>query len=286
MKTRLLASFVALFLVSTYSPAQARQAELTPAQTELNAVVEKVQAKLKAAKGTKLKEADLADEFKEFDALLAKHKGEKTDDVAQILFMKGMLYLQVLDNPDKGAALITQLKQDYPDTKQGKGADRLLDNIKQQQASAKIRNALVEGSKFPDFDEKDLDGKPVSVANYKGKVVLVDFWATWCGPCVGELPNVIKTYEKHHSQGFEIIGISLDRDGDKEKQKLLTFLKDKKMTWQQYYDGKWWQNKLAVKYGVQSIPATYLLDSDGKILGKDLRGERLEEAVAKALGKS
>jgi thiol-disulfide isomerase/thioredoxin len=285
MKIKLLAALTALTLVFVSAPAQAQQTELTPAQKELQTVIEKVQEKLKNSKGTKLTEADLAEEFKEFDALMAKHKSEKTDDVAQILYMKSMLYLQVLNKPDEASTLIEQLKRDFPDTKQGKSADRILEGIKKQQASAKIRDSLAPGSKFPDFDEKDLDGKSLSVANYKGKVVLIDFWATWCGPCVHELPNVIKTYEKHHGEGFEIIGISLDREGEKEKQKLLDFLKEKNMTWQQYYDGKYWENKLAVKYGVQSIPATYLLDGEGKILGKDLRGEKLEEAVTKALGK-
>jgi hypothetical protein len=93
---------------------------------------------------------------------------------------------------------------------------------------------------------------------------------------------VIKSYEKHHDKGFEIIGISLDED----KEKLKSFTGEKKMTWQQYFDGKGWGNKLAVKYGVQSIPATFLLDSQGKIIGRDLRGEALEEAVSKALAKN
>ena len=169
-----------------------------------------------------------------------------------------------------------QLQRDFPDSKPVKV-------IKQQAESKKLRDALVEGAKFPDFDEKDLAGKPLSIARFKGKVVLLDFWATWCGPCRNELPNVLKTYEKHHADGFEIIGISLDRDQDREK--LDGFIKEKKMTWPQFFDGKYWQNKLATKYGVNSIPATYLLDGEGTIIGKDLRGEDLEQAVAKALAK-
>ena len=112
--------------------------------------------------------------------------------------------------------------------------------------------------------------------------MLLDFWATWCGPCVQELPNVVKTYDKYHSQGFEVIGISLDRD----RQKLAGFTKEKKMPWPQYFDGLVWENKLAVKYGINGIPATFLLDGQGKIIAKDLRGEALEQAVAKALGKN
>jgi thiol-disulfide isomerase/thioredoxin len=227
-------------------------------------------------KAGKTNETDLADELKEFDALLAKHKDEKTDDTAQILLMKALLYLEVFDNTNKGIELVQQLKRDFPDSQQGKNADDILNNIKSQAEGKKIRAELVEGAKFPGFDEKDL---ALTVADYKGKVLLIDFWATWCGPCVQELPNVLKAYEKYHGKGLEIIGISLDQS----EQKLKTFLKEKNVTWQQYFDGKGWSNKLAAKYGVQSIPATYLLDGEGKIIGKDLRGEVLDAAIAKAL---
>ena len=135
------------------------------------------------------------------------------------------------------------------------------------------------GAQFPDFDEKDLDGNPLSIASFKGKLVLIDFWATWCGPCIAELPNLLKTYEKHHDKGFEIIGISLDKDRDK----LTTFIKEKKMGWPQFFDGQGWQNSLAAKYGVMSIPATYLLDKEGKIIAAGLRGDALEKAVGDAL---
>ena len=278
MKSNLFVA-LALLSLSLFCPAGVA-AEPADAQAELKALVTKVNAKLQAGQKT---EQDLAGEFKEFDALLAKHKGEQTDAVAQILFMKAMLYLQVLDNPEKGAALIKQLKRDFPATKQGQRANDILAEIDKQAQSAKIRRALAVGTKFPDFAEKDLAGKPLSLANYQGKVVLLDFWATWCPPCRAELPNVIKTYEKHHAQGFEIIGISLDKDQDREK--LTSFLKEKNMTWPQYFDGGYWTNKLAVKYGVNSIPATYLLDGEGKIIGNNLRGEALETAVAKALAK-
>ena len=276
MKTKLLAVLTVVSLL--LSSARSLAADPSDAGTELKDLIEKVQAKLKEGKKS---EEDLGDQLKEFNALLAKHKDEKTDDVAQILFMEAMLYLQVFDNTTKGAELVKQLKRDFPETKPGKQADGVLASIEKQEEVKKIRSALVEGAKFPDFDEKDLEGKPLSVAGYKGKVVLVDFWATWCGPCVRELPNVLNTYEKHHSKGFEIIGVSLDQ----EEAKLTSFTKQKNMTWRQYFDGKGWGNKLAGKYGVNSIPATYLLDGEGKIIGKDLRGEDLETAVAKALAK-
>ncbi len=246
---------------------------------ELKGVVDKIKAKLADGKNT---EADLADNLKEFDAILDKHKTEKTDEVAQVLFMKAILYLQVLDNDEKGTDLIKQLKKDFPDSAQGKNADNILESVAKQSEAKKIQKTLAVGNKFPDFDEKDVDGKPLSIANYKGKVVLLDFWATWCGPCVGELPNVLETYKKHHGDGFEILGVSLDQ----EESSLREFTKKREMTWQQYFDGKGWGNKLAGKYGVNSIPATYLLDGEGKIIAKNLRGEALEAAVKKALGKN
>ena len=283
MKNKILAALAVASVLFTSQTGLAQ--EKSAAATELKELMTKVTAKLKELRppsppGTprkivKISEADMSGELKQFDALLAKHEGEKTDDVAQILYMKHMVYAEVIGDKEKSAELLAQLKKEFPESK-------LVANVKKQEEVKKIQDALALGTKFPDFNEKDLTGKPLSIANYKGKVVLIDFWATWCGPCVGELPNVLKTYAKHHSKGFEIIGISLDKD----KDKLERFTKEKKMPWQQFFDGQVWQNKLSTKYGVNSIPATYLLDSEGKIIGKDLRGEELEAAVAKALGKS
>jgi thiol-disulfide isomerase/thioredoxin len=251
----------------------------SPIQGKLQALVLQVQTKLKAGQNT---EADLAEELKSLDTLLASENGAKTDEAALVLFMKAQLYLEVLKNTDKGTELIKQIKTDYPDTKYGKNADKILDGIAKQAAAKQVQDGLAVGSVFPDFSESDLNGKPLSVASRKGKVVLVDFWATWCGPCRAELPNVIKTYQKHHADGFEIIGVSLDS----ERDKLDSFLKQQEgMTWPQYYDGQGWSNKLAGQYGVEAIPFALLIGPDGKIIGKDLRGDELEDAVAKALAK-
>jgi peroxiredoxin len=255
--------------------AEKTEAKATP-KSELQVLVSKVQSKLK---GGTLTEKDLADELKEFDALLDKYKDQKTDDVARILLMKAMLYLQVLENTEQGTVLLKKVKTDFPDTEPGKNVDKILEQMEAQAKTKQIQKDLTVGKKFPDFEEKDLDGNPLSIAKYKGKVVLVDFWATWCGPCVAELPNVLKAYQKHHTNGFHIIGISLDQD----KSRLTNFIENKGMKWPQYFDGKGWGNKLAGKYGVNSIPATYLLDREGKIIAKNLRGEALEEAVAKSL---
>jgi thiol-disulfide isomerase/thioredoxin len=145
-------------------------------------------------------------------------------------------------------------------------------------------HALHVGKPMPEFaatDLKDLDGQPLSLARFKGRVVLVDFWATWCGPCMGEMPNVIATYKKYHAQGFEILGVSLDQD----KNQLVSVLKSQGMTWPQFFDGRNWNNQLARQYGIQFIPNNYLLDANGTIIGMQLRGDSLGQAVDAALKK-
>jgi len=261
-------------------PPSVPAAPLSPAAAELKDLVARITTSLQAGQGT---EASQADHLKEFDALLAKHKGEtNNDDVAEIAFMKATLYLQIFQQPDKGAEMLKQVQRDFPNTASAKRVDAVLASIKQGEEAKKIQDLLSTGAAFPDFNVKDLDGKPLSIAGYKGKVVMLDFWATWCGPCVGEVPNVAAVYAKYHDKGFEIIGISLDREGDKDK--LISFTKEHNMPWRQYFDGKFWSNELAVKYGIQSIPATFLLDGSGKIIGKNVRGPALEPAVQKALG--
>jgi peroxiredoxin len=141
---------------------------------------------------------------------------------------------------------------------------------------------LAIGSKPIPFEVKTTDGETLSLEKLRGKVVLIDFWATWCGPCRVEMPNVVKLYKKNRKKGFEIVGVSLDRSRSAMDQ----YVKANEMDWPQFFDGKYWQNEIAMMYRVRSIPATYLIDRQGVIRYRALRGRELEAAVAKLLEES
>ncbi|HSH94353.1 MAG TPA: TlpA disulfide reductase family protein [Roseimicrobium sp.] len=238
----------------------------------MDELLERINNKLKDGKAS---EQDFLEDFKAFDVLIEKYKSQKTDEVASIVIMKAILYLQVLNELEKGIAVLEEFKTNFPDSPLGKQVDQIIESVKSQLAVWKIQKSLAVGTVFPNFSEKDLDGRPLSVSGFKGKVVLVDFWATWCGPCVRELPNLIQAYEKYHDRGFEIIGISLDEN----EQALRSFIAEQKMPWPQYFEKSEGLNKLATKYAAISIPTTYLLDREGKIIARNLRGEELDVAL-------
>ncbi|MBW7893823.1 MAG: TlpA family protein disulfide reductase [Opitutaceae bacterium] len=126
-----------------------------------------------------------------------------------------------------------------------------------------------------------IDGREVDVSKMRGKVVLVDFWATWCGPCIAELPNVKSVYDRYHDKGFEVIAITLDSQRD--RQKLLDFCKEHNLPWPQHFDGKGWANEFAEKFAIRGIPAMFLLDQEGRLVSTNARGERLEAEVRRLL---
>jgi peroxiredoxin len=136
------------------------------------------------------------------------------------------------------------------------------------------------GTVAADFTQNDLEGKPVSLSSFKGKYVLVDFWASWCRPCRIENPNVVKAYNKFKDKNFTILGISLDES----KDAWVKAIEKDNLTWTHISDLQAWNNSVAQLYRVQSIPQNYLIGPDGKILAKDLRAEDLEKKLCELLG--
>ena len=133
---------------------------------------------------------------------------------------------------------------------------------------------------------EDIDGKMITLADYKGKVLLIDFWATWCGPCRAELPELLKVYEEYHPKGFEIVSISLDYKDRLDLKAYREWIDEKGMNWRHTYDGEGWVTPLVKKYFVSSIPAPFMVGTDGSLIafGEDCRGDKLVETVKAALG--
>lgn len=142
--------------------------------------------------------------------------------------------------------------------------------------------SLVEvGSKAPNFSGPTPNGEELVLNDVLGKVTLVDFWASWCKPCRDENPNIVRVYEKYHDEGLNIVGVSLDRPGQKERWE--EAIAQDNLEWNHVSNLMYWDDPIAKKYGIRAIPAAFLLDENGVIVAKDLRGEDLENKVAELL---
>ncbi len=172
-------------------------------------------------------------------------------------------YLDIYKELDNGLA------QKYPNDA----------NVKMFHSMVEKMSAVGIGQLAPDIALNNPEGKEITLSSFRGKVVLVDFWASWCGPCRKEMPNVVKAYAKFKNKGFEIFGVSLDQ----EKDRWIEAIAKDGITWPQVSDLKQWQSEVVPLYSIQSIPYTILLDKEGKILAKNLRGEDLEKKLAEVL---
>ena len=175
------------------------------------------------------------------------------------------------NSTEENAALLEQIPANFQN-------DETIVKVKEQ--TEKQKKTAV-GTKFIDFEMQTPEGKTVKLSDYagKGKVVLVDFWASWCGPCRREMPNLVEAYAQYKGKNFEIVGVSLDQDAAAWKESI----KKLNMTWPQMSDLKFWQSEGAQLYAVNSIPHTVLIDGDGTIIARGLHGEGLQAKLAEVV---
>jgi thiol-disulfide isomerase/thioredoxin len=202
---------------------------------------------------------------KAVDAILADADADKAAKA-------GASFVRVMAAKDDAAkfdALAEEHEKAFPDFP----GNRELESTRKQAAADKVLKEKPLDLKFT-----SVSGKEIDLSKMRGKVILVDFWATWCGPCMAEMPTVVATYEKLHGKGFEIIGISFDKD----KAALEKITKESKMTWEQYFDGEGWKNKFGQQYGINSIPRMWLVDKKGMVVDTNGRKD-LEKKIEKLL---
>lgn len=209
----------------------------------------------------------------QYSEMIAKKIKDNPNSFASIMPIQQLRpeeYLDAYKALDKG------LSEKYPDNKDIKSFHGM---VKQAEMMVSRTQAIKIGGEAPELILPMPNDKDLALSSLRGKVVLIDFWASWCGPCRKEMPTVKRAYEKYKSKGFEILGVSLDKD----RSAWLQAISSDGLTWPQVSDLKFWQSEACEIYAVQSIPYTVLIDKEGKIIATDLRGAALEKKLAEVL---
>lgn len=249
--------------------------KITKAQNELQTKVNSL--------GVKFQEANDKKDDKAREKIQAEYFGLQSDFNNRV---KGLIreigptlpswYATNLLNPEEEYVFLDSLS---------KGFDKEMPNskfVKEFKSKlAQYKNVVTVGQAAPEISLNNPEGQPVSLSSLRGKYVLIDFWASWCGPCRQENPNVVRMYNKFKGKNFEIFGVSLD----KSKEKWVEAIQKDQLSWVHVSDLQYWQSAGAQAYGVQSIPATFLIDPSGKVIAKNLRGKALEDRLTQILSK-
>ncbi|MEO8885777.1 MAG: TlpA disulfide reductase family protein [Mucilaginibacter sp.] len=249
-------------------------AQITPIMTDVSKLTAEVQATPKDKQNTDAFQIEVQDKFK---ALQNRQRSVlQTFIIAHPASYLSLIALNSIDNktdPFEAERLYNTLTPEVKETEAGKV-------IKQSIDQAKI---TAIGAIAPDFTQKNINDIPIKLSSFRGKYVLIDFWASWCGPCRDENPNLVKNYNKYKDKKFTILGVSLDRPG--AKADWLAAIKRDGLAWPQVTDLKFWNSEVAELYAVTAIPANFLIDPFGKIIARDLRGADLDKKLAEVLGK-
>ncbi|MFY7740024.1 MAG: redoxin domain-containing protein [Flavobacterium sp.] len=215
---------------------------------------------------------------KEMDDYMNQYPDENPNSYISLLLVERLFNSQDFKY-EKVKKTFENLNEEFRNTKKGKAISEKLKTIEKNMKNPAVAEKLNSLKLAPDFSAKSPNGSTISLKESMGKVTIIDFWASWCGPCRKENPNVVALYNEFHSKGLNIIGVSLDDDATKWKDAIA---KDK-LTWNQVSNLKGFEDPIAIQYDIQQIPTTFVLDSKGNIVAKDLRGDELKAKVQELL---